>query len=37
LPLADMVSDQPLWKLLAGLAIVWLAVEWCLYQRRIMV
>jgi hypothetical protein len=25
LPLADMVSDQPLWMLLAGLAIVWLA------------
>jgi hypothetical protein len=37
LPLADVVSDHPLWMLLAALAIVWLVVEWCLYQRRIVV
>jgi hypothetical protein len=37
LPLADPVRDQPLWRLLAGLAIALLTVEWCLYHRRFLV
>lgn len=37
LPLADPVRDQPLWMLLAGLAIALLTVEWCLYHRRFLV
>jgi hypothetical protein len=37
LPLADSGWDQPLWMLLAGLAIVLLAVEWSFYHRRIVV
>ncbi|TVS15327.1 MAG: VWA domain-containing protein [Planctomycetaceae bacterium] len=37
LPLADPVRDQPLWMLLAGLALVLLTVEWCLYHRRFLV
>jgi hypothetical protein len=37
LPLAEPVSDQPIWMLLAGVAVVLLAVEWCLYHRRVLV
>lgn len=37
LPLADAERDQPLWMLLAGLALVLLTVEWCLYHRRFLV
>ncbi len=37
LPLAELGLDQPLWMLLAGLALVLVTVEWCLYHRRFLV
>jgi hypothetical protein len=37
LSLAEPVSDQPLWVLLAGLAILLSSLEWCLYHRRVVV
>jgi hypothetical protein len=37
LPLAEPAADQPLWMLLAGIALVLLALEWCLYHRRVVV
>ena len=37
LPLAEPAADQPLWMLLAGMALVLLALEWCLYHRRVVV
>jgi hypothetical protein len=29
--------EQPLWMLLAGLAVVLLLIEWCLFHRRVVV
>jgi hypothetical protein len=37
LPLAQPAADQPLWMLLAGMALVLLTLEWCLYHRRMVV
>ncbi len=37
LPLAEPVSDQPVWMLLVGFAVVLLILEWCLYHWRIVV
>jgi hypothetical protein len=37
LPLAEPAADQPLWMLLAGIVLVLLALEWCLYHRRVVV
>jgi hypothetical protein len=31
------VREQPLWMLLAGLAVVLLLTEWCLFHRKFVV
>ena len=41
-PSRDVLSpaptrEQPLWMLLAGLAVVLLLIEWCLFHRRVVV
>jgi len=33
----EPVSDQPLWTLLVGIAVLLASVEWCLYHRRVVV
>lgn len=33
----EPTSDQPLWILLVGIAILLISVEWCLFHRRVVV
>ncbi len=33
----EPTSDQPLWMLLIGIAILLISVEWCLFHRRVVV
>jgi len=33
----EPTSDQPLWVLLVGIAILLISVEWCLFHRRVVV
>ena len=37
LPVSAPTREQPLWMLLAGLAVALLFIEWCLFHRRVVV